>query len=580
MSSSRRGREAEPSALQFGARNNRQRLVRLLDEVSGSPRALADAESQWSGWLAAVAPEHRASARNLVHYWAIRQRDLRGLQIRLAALRIVVAGPQRAPCRGHPVVDPVGDLGHARRRLAAARTSGVAHRPGLRIARRRTDELLGPAPVSRPTRIMVTLPSAAATDPEVVAELVKRGMNIARINCAHDDAEAWRAMARHVRQAAESSGRPCLIAMDLAGPKLRTGPLEPGPRAVKLRPRKNALGKVVAPARAWLTASEDPTDPPDAGMPLLPVPRRWLGRRRAGDILQLRDTRGSKRRLVLTNDDQTSGSPGWIRGHRRQDDLSCDRDSPERRRHRRTHRTRRASADRAEPRAASRRHSPAHPGLFTRAGGHRDDTPRIGCTLSEAFDHARTGDTVHLDDGKISGEIVFGGSRRDCGAHRPARTGGVKAQGRQGNQRARHRAADPGHDGQGRCRPGRLSLNSLIWSRCRSSAILPTSSSYSASWTASAMIAWASCSRSKPGKRSTICRNLCSRPCSAAAVGVMIARGDLAVECGYERLAESAGGDPLAVRGRAPAGDLGDPGARTARQERHCRHAPRSPTRP
>ena len=39
---------------------------------------------------------------------------------------------------------------------------------------------------------MVTLPSAAATDPELVSDLVQRGLNIARIHCAHDDAEACR----------------------------------------------------------------------------------------------------------------------------------------------------------------------------------------------------------------------------------------------------------------------------------------------------------------------------------------------------------------------------------------------------
>ena len=101
---------------------------------------------------------------------------------------------------------------------------------------------------------MVTLPSEAATDPDLVRRLVERGMNVARINCAHDDADAWRAMARHVRQAREETGRSCLVAMDLAGPKLRTGPIQPGPRVVKLRPRRDALGHVIAPARAWLTA--------------------------------------------------------------------------------------------------------------------------------------------------------------------------------------------------------------------------------------------------------------------------------------------------------------------------------------
>ena len=160
-------------------------------------------------------------------------------------------------------------------------------------------QLLGPEPVDRVTRIMVTLPSSAASDAALVRELVERGMNIARINCAHDDAEAWRSMAEHVRRAAESTGRSCLVAMDLAGPKLRTGPLEPGPRSVKLRPRKNGLGRVIAPARAWLTSAEHPIAPPEAGMMSLPVSGQWLSRRHDGDVLHLHDTRGSKRRLVV-----------------------------------------------------------------------------------------------------------------------------------------------------------------------------------------------------------------------------------------------------------------------------------------
>lgn len=41
--------------------------------------ALSDAETQWSSWLAAVDPAQRANAVNMVHYWALRQEDLRAL---------------------------------------------------------------------------------------------------------------------------------------------------------------------------------------------------------------------------------------------------------------------------------------------------------------------------------------------------------------------------------------------------------------------------------------------------------------------------------------------------------------------
>ena len=56
---------------------------------------------------------------------------------------------------------------------------------GRELLRHRTVELLGPAPADRETRIMVTLPSEAATNPDLIRCLVERGMNLARIKlCA------------------------------------------------------------------------------------------------------------------------------------------------------------------------------------------------------------------------------------------------------------------------------------------------------------------------------------------------------------------------------------------------------------
>ena len=54
--------------------------------------------------------------------------------------------------------------------------------------------------------------------------MVAAGMDCARINLAHDDEDLWRGMARNVRaRAPVATGRPCRIAADLPGPKLRTG---------------------------------------------------------------------------------------------------------------------------------------------------------------------------------------------------------------------------------------------------------------------------------------------------------------------------------------------------------------------
>jgi pyruvate kinase len=377
----------------------------LLDQVDGLLTRLSEAEDSWVSWLSAIAPEHRSSAQNLVHYWAIRQLDLRELQTGLAAFGLSSLGRSES---------------HVQATLAAVRSaiaamlagrwqppppSAVPIEQGPEILRQHTAELLGPQPAHRVTRIMVTLPSDAATDPDLVRGLVQRGMNIARINCAHDDVKAWRAMAHHVRAAAACAGTTCLVAMDLAGPKLRTGPLEPGPRVIKLRPRRDALGQVVAPARAWLTSTEEPSDPPEPGMALLTAPRHWLINRVAGDVLVLQDARGSKRQLALEAVDDTPDKSGFVVTARKTTYLEtgtvlCARGSGESTEVGELPETEQSLVLHAgDLLQLTRDCSPAR----VDAG---QPIPRIGCTLHEVFDHVRLGDAAHFDDGKIGGRVM------------------------------------------------------------------------------------------------------------------------------------------------------------------------------
>ena len=233
-------------------------LVQLLGQLDDLLERLGAAESTWSDWVVAVNPAYRASARNIVHYWAIRQADLCELQSRLAVFGLSSLGRSESHVEAtlrvvrSAVAAILEDTWHP------PAPAAVGAEEGRELLRCRTVDLLGPAPADRETRIMVTLPSEAAANPDLVRGLVQRGMNVARINCVHDEPTAWRAMAEHVRHASAVPGRSCLVAMDLAGPKLRTGPIQPGPRVVKLRPSRDALGHVSAPAHAWLTSAEDP----------------------------------------------------------------------------------------------------------------------------------------------------------------------------------------------------------------------------------------------------------------------------------------------------------------------------------
>ncbi len=78
------------------------------------------------------------------------------------------------------------------------------------------------------TAVMVTLPSHAAGDKgRLIRELADAGVNVFRINTAHDSPETWLAMADVIT--AINSGRKeadkIMIFVDLAGPKIRTGPI-------------------------------------------------------------------------------------------------------------------------------------------------------------------------------------------------------------------------------------------------------------------------------------------------------------------------------------------------------------------
>ncbi len=79
------------------------------------------------------------------------------------------------------------------------------------------------------TKVVCTL-GPASSSPDTVRELVRRGMNLARINMSHGAHEDHRTAIAAVREASDEVGRPVAVLVDLAGPKIRvgdlTGPIE------------------------------------------------------------------------------------------------------------------------------------------------------------------------------------------------------------------------------------------------------------------------------------------------------------------------------------------------------------------
>ncbi len=368
--------------------------------------AMQAQQAELAPQLDVIAPGQAVSAINLAHYLALRRHDLRGLQDRLAALGLSSLG--RAETHVLATVDKVLGILHRLSgrpwRVPGDEPVGAHTGPERLAAQARA--LLGPTP-ARGARIMVTLPAAAAADDALVNALVDGGLDVARINCAHDDAATWAAMAGRVRHAARRAGREVRVLMDLGGPKLRTGELPAGEPVLKLRPRRDAYGRVEVPARLGLQPAGSPR--PLAGVEAsIGVDATWLRALAPGDRIDLTDARGARRQLTVTarlrggvcvHSDRSVYLVGstLLRRHGARDG---PRKSP--------------VAGLPAPAAGLRLQRgdrlrlvrdglarPAEPAT----GGRRARPAAIACTLPEALESARKGERIWFDDGRIGGVV-------------------------------------------------------------------------------------------------------------------------------------------------------------------------------
>lgn len=395
-------------------------LNALLDEVSAlHARVVAGALKRLEHLRDCYADgRYTPSALNLAQYLELRRTDLRPLQERLAAAGLSSLG------RGEAHVDATLAGIAALLARATARTvdlqqnGGPAFGEGRRLLAQHTDNLFGPGARARQARIMVTLPSEAAVDYDLVQGLLHAGMDVARINCAHDDAAVWEAMIGNVRHAERDSGMRCRILMDLAGHKLRTGPVLAAPAVVHIRPQRDAFGLVVTPAQILLEAVEHCTlgaEGSRAGAYLhLKIPLELHERLRPGDRLSYSDGRGKRRFLAVI---ARTPAERWLVHSARSAYLAADTVLELRRREgRRWIRLGRyALCPFAGPAQALRlfwgdqlllrRDDVAGAPAQRDEAGNAMGPASIGCTLPAVLEQLQVGDPVWFDDGKLGTEV-------------------------------------------------------------------------------------------------------------------------------------------------------------------------------
>ena len=258
-------------------------------------RKIRKGEEKAKPVLKKIHSHHKKSALNLVHYHQFRKSDFRESQRKLGNLGMT----RFANAQGH-VEDSLVKVLYLLYRLADGAPANfekaqLSTKKSKKLIKSNTQALFGNPSEGRRVRIMVTMPSHAAKDYALVYDMVENGMNCARINCAHDTPEVWKKIIKNLKKASEELGSSVKIAMDLAGPKIRTGAVEPGARIIKFKPKIDDEGIILKPVEIRLIISTAELVPAHT----VPINADWLGELVEGDKLSVVDANNKSRKLKV-----------------------------------------------------------------------------------------------------------------------------------------------------------------------------------------------------------------------------------------------------------------------------------------
>lgn len=278
---------------------NIQLLIRELNSILSDMERM---ESENEIWINNACPAYKNSAKNLLDYLSLRQRDIRKLQRKLASLGLSSLGRSESHVMENiiSIVEVLEKISGRGETPLSKFSPPVDMEGGEALLDRHTRDLIGEPPRNRRAYIMVTMPSEAADNYGLVQDLLGSGMDCARINCAYDDPGLWGGMISNLQRAEAELDKKCLIIMDIAGNKVRTGPIEGGNPVLNIAPKRDRMGRKIAAARLWLTPTEKkvPPDRPVDGS--LPVPQKWLSDVSIGDEIKFEDATGKQRHMTVT----------------------------------------------------------------------------------------------------------------------------------------------------------------------------------------------------------------------------------------------------------------------------------------
>ncbi len=411
----------------------KRELKALLAEVEAIGSALRHLDDDATRAIAEAHRDCRASARNLLQAVAYRretsrQNGLRDLNDRLEALGLARLEPWETAALA--TIRAIRAILHHLRGQSAPQPSidAVGHLDGRRLLERRGEALLGPAAEPSSPRIFATLaaetdgraaleatalrrqnlnrPAASARDS--ITELTAAGTSGFYLDATRAVAKDLQDLAEQVRSKGDALQRPQRLLVGLSGPPIETGELSQGSAVLRFEPRRNQLGKLLSPARLWLTAedrSEAPLQPVEA---VLPVSTKLLRKIQTEDRVCFKDARGRRRALrirgagrsgCLAETDQTTYIEAGTALHlERKGKLIAKGNVGTLPRI-----VRPLELFPGDPLILTRVPLPGRPALSD--GGFLRSPARISCTSPEVLDRVKAGERVIFGDGTLTGTV-------------------------------------------------------------------------------------------------------------------------------------------------------------------------------
>ncbi len=284
-----------------------ERLLTINNQIEEIINKANTLENKYTDLIIKVDPAYRESALNLVHYLAFRSFEIDKLQDRLRYMGL----PGLSNIEGHVMKSLLAIktiINHLNGNpLIEKQKDTISIKRSEKLLKKNTKQLFGNKSKKRQTRIMVTLPSSAAEDYSLVNHLIGLGMNSARINCAHDSPEEWIKMIENIDRANKALKKNCKVMMDLGGPKLRTGSMAPGPKVIHIKPQRDQVGIVTKPAKVWIAPPDIPP-PDDSADAIIPVSELLMDKIKRGNIISITDSREKKCKIII---EKKQGKGKW-----------------------------------------------------------------------------------------------------------------------------------------------------------------------------------------------------------------------------------------------------------------------------